>query len=424
MEKAVSDTDVIFIPQEKEQLKEIGLLSAGEIRTGKEKKQEPIPISSMALFVTQSCNLRCIYCYGNGGEYGTRGNMEEKTAYQAVDWLAEKSGKAAKMSITFFGGEPFLNFPLIKKVVEYARKIAQEKNKEVVFAVTTNATLLDDEKISFINEHHINVMVSIDGPKEIQDAQRPYANGAGSYDSIIPGIKRLLAVFPETPAHAVIVGDTDPHLIRKSLQELGFKSTSIMPVSNILLELDCEKLDRNFSGVWVKLEQEAEMWIEYVKNRDSESLRQLMSNSQLYSGLICFMHNQKRHYPCGAGTKVVGVSCQGDIYLCHRFVGMEEYKLGSIFDKYLDMGDYAKSPIEYVEQCRNCFARYYCSGGCKYDNASSCGSVFSPSPNLCRLRCRELELAAYISCVLDEKDRSFLIEQKIIPAKSCPLDFG
>lgn len=424
LKKAAFEPKSIFTAQEQELLNKMDLLSENGMQTRKEKNQKNAPIVSMALFITQSCNLRCIYCYGNGGEYGTRGNMEEKTAYQAVDWLAEKSGKAAKINITFFGGEPFLNFTLMAKVVKYAQKIAREKHKEVVFDVTTNATLLDDEKISFIKEHGINVMVSIDGPKEIQDVQRPYANGEGSYDSIVPGIKKLLAVSPETPSHAVIVGDTDPHPVRKSLQELGFKSTSIMPFSKPLLESDHENLDRNFLGIWAKLDQEAEMWIKNVKNRDSGSLRRLMSNSQLYSGLLCLMHKRKRHYPCGAGTKVVGVSCQGDVYLCHRFVGMEEYKLGSIFNKHLDMGDYAKSPIEYVEQCRNCFARYYCSGGCKYDNASSCGSAFSPSPKMCKLRCRELELAAYISCILDEKDCSFLIEQKIIPRKPCPLDFG
>ncbi len=411
-----------------EKLKELGLLSVEREQTSKVKKktlQEPIPVVNMALFLTQSCNLKCVYCYGDGGKYGTGGNMEEKTAFQAVDWMLKQSGKTKKLYIGFFGGEPFLNFPLMKTVVEYAEQRVQEMGKKVIFNTTTNATLLDDEKIAFIQEHQVDVMISFDGPKEIQDAQRPYANGAGSYDSTVPKIKKLLAVLPETPGHAIIVGNTDSQRVKDALQEIGFTQISLMPASQSLFteETDKIKSERDIHILLQALEQEAEIWIHLAKSKDNESLKILMNKSELYPGLIALLHNSKKLYACGAGCGLVGVSCTGDIYLCHRFVGQDEYKLGSVFAKGLNREEYQKSPITANGKCAACFAKYYCAGGCKHDNASSCGSISKPSEDMCRLRCRELELAASIICSLEPEDKAFLIEQQIFPPKPCPFDF-
>lgn len=421
-----------LVPHMKEQLKKLDLITEGQGQTQREvkkevKKEAVVPVSNMALFLTQFCNLKCIYCYGGAGRYGTGGSMKEKTAFKAVDWLIEQSGKVKKIHVGFFGGEPFLNFPLMKAVVKYAQKRVQETEKEVAFYTTTNATLLDDEIIAFIKEHNVSFMISFDGPKEIQDLQRPFVSGKGSYDIIVPKIKKLLKVLPKTPGHAVITANTDPQMVINALQEIGFMEVSFIPVSISLFgsESDITKSCRITENVLRLMEQESEAWIRLTKNRDIESLKNLISYSQLYHGLILFMHNSKRYFPCGAGLGFVGVSCSGDVYLCHRFVGIDRYKLGSVFQKNLNREEYQKSPITITcnETCTDCFAKYYCAGGCKHDNEGSCGFIFRPSEDMCKLRRREVELAAYITSIFDHKDRDFLFEYKVIPHKPCPLDF-
>ncbi len=418
----------VLKPYMEAQLKKLGLLSTCGEQTSKAKNLiqiEPVPVRNMSLFLTQSCNLKCVYCYGDVGKYGAGGNMDEKTAMQAVDWLLEQSGEIKKLHIAFFGGEPFLNFTLMKAVVEYAEKRVEEVEKKVKFHTTTNATLLDDEIIAFLKEHRISVTISLDGPKDIHDAQRPYANGEGSYDSTVPKIKKLLEVLPNIRGHAVIVGNTDPKPVKDALQEIGFVEVSISHASESLFkgDPDITKSARDTHFLLQSLEQEAETWIHLTKSRDSEALMILMARSGLYPALISLQHNIIRNYACGAGQGLVAVSSSGNVYLCHRFVGRDEYKLGSVFAKSLNRDQYQKSPVTSSEICSTCFARYYCAGGCKHDNAASCGSITTPPEDICQLSRRELELAATIVSRLDPEDQAFLAGQQILPLRPCPLDF-
>ncbi len=411
-----------------ETLNLLGLISRDSGKKETIITKEPVPIVYMYLFLTQSCNLRCIYCYGNGGEYGTGGSMEKDTAFQAIDWLIEKAEKIKKVHLGFFGGEPLLNFPLMKAVVEYAQKRTKEMGKEVAFFLTSNATLLDDEIIAFFKENQISVQISFDGPKEIQDAQRPYANGQGTYSATVPKIRKLLAAVPRTSGHSVLVGNTDPQLIKDALQEIGFTKVSISPASLSLFSEDSAKetSTRDTQTVLHALEQEAETWLHLIQSKDSAGLKNLKASSGLYGlyrGMVSLLHNSKRPHFCGAGRGLIGVSVSGDVYLCHRFVGMEEYKLGSIFEHDLKREEYLKNPITCNQLCANCFAKNYCAGGCKHDNLSSCGSITTPSEDMCRLRCRELELAATIICNLTPEDKAFLVEEQVIAPKPCPLDF-
>ena len=421
----VNKPEMLLTSDLEKDLNKLGLISEAEGKSKKASKTVTYPIVSVTLFLTQSCNLKCIYCYGDGGEYGTGGSMEDKTAFQAVDWLIEQAGEMKTIHIGFFGGEPFLKFPLMKAVVEYAKKRALEAGKKVEFNCNTNATLLDDEQIAFIKEHNISILISIDGPREIQDAQRPYANGKGSYDSMVPKIKKLLAALPKTPAHAVIVGNTDPQLIKVALQEIGFTEISFLPASQSLFndEPAKRKSERDTQTLLQELEEEAEKWLRLTLTRDSEALKKLKNRSGLTRGLISLLHNSKKRHACGAGLGLVGVSVSGDVYLCHRFVGRDEYKLGSVFGKELSREEYQKSPTTENEQCANCFARYYCAGGCKHDNVASCGSITVPSEDMCRLRCRELELVASITSRLDSEDQAFLLEYQIFTPKPCLFDF-
>lgn len=393
----------------------------------KKKEQGPVPITSMALFVTQACNLRCVYCY----EKKDGIKMEEKTAFQSVDWLLRQAGNIKKIYISFFGGEPFLNFPLIKKVAAYARESASALDKVVCFTVTTNATLLDEEVILFLQEYEVQVLVSMDGPKEIQDKQRPFANDQGSYDIILPRVKKLLAVKPETRVHAVLVDSNKTELIKRTLQNIGFQDVSILPASASLFEgegnqeegLGGTKQTRNLDGLLRELEREAKLWLNLVKNRDSESLKDLRSKAQLSLALLALLHNKKKRYACGAGISFIAVSSTGDIYLCHRFVGQDAYRLGNVFSNDLEREIFQESPLTLVPACAACFARYYCAGWCKHDNAGSCGSVWTPSEEICLLKQRELELAAALISQFDELDRAFLNQYEIFPPKPCPLDF-
>ena len=426
IEKLTADPAAEIESPMEEKLKKLELLSEGVGQTPKPKKEkQPVPVINICLFLTQSCNLKCVYCYGEGGEYGTGGNMEEKTAFQAVDWLLEQSGKIKKLHIGFFGGEPFLKFPLMKAVVEYARKKVSEVGKDVEFHATTNATLLDDEIIAFIKEYRINVMISFDGTKELQDGQRPYADGKGSYDSTVPKIKKLLEAVPKTPGHAIIVGNTNPQIVKDAMQEIGFSDVSIMPASQSLFtgESDKTKPARDTEHIMQEMEEEAEKWLVLTRKKDSEALKILRSRSALYQGIISLLHNSKKYHACGAGMGLAAISSSGDIYLCHRFVGRKEYKLGSVFEKELKRDEYQKSPVTASKLCSVCFARYYCAGGCKHDNVGACGSILTPSEDMCRMKCREIELAAAITCMLDSEDRAFLVEQDIVPPKPCPFDF-
>ncbi len=424
IEKFVSHSSAALPPHIKEEFNKFDLLQEDTVQAPKKrKKAEPIPIVNMCLFLTQSCNLKCVYCYGEGGQYGTGGNMEEKTAFRAVDWMIEQSGKMKKVHIGFFGGEPFLRFPLMKSIVEYAGEKVTEAGKTVDFHLTTNGTLLDDEKIAFIKEHNINAMISFDGTKELQDTQRPYANGEGSYDCTVPKIKKLLEAVPETPGHAVIVGDTDPLIVKEAMKKIGFKSISVMPASRSLFTEDRTKAARDTVNVLQEMEKETKTWINLIRARDSQALKTLKDRGALYYGIMTLLHNSKKRHACGAGLGLVGVSYAGDVYLCHRFVGQEEYKLGSVFEKHLNREAYQKSPLTVNRLCASCFAKYYCGGGCKHDNLGACGSVSEPSEDMCRLRHRELELSATVTSRLVDEDRAFLVKEDIFPPKPCPFDF-
>lgn len=428
LQKVASDPDSAWEPHLRELLRRLDLIADDKKpseKVAKNPRQQAVPIVNMSLFLTQSCNLKCIYCYGDGGNYGDGGVMDEQTAFSAVDWLLELSGNMKVVHICFFGGEPFLNFPLMKKVVEYAQRRVSELGKMIDFNVTTNGTLLDDEKIEFIRDNQIHVMISFDGPKELQDVQRPFSNGGGSYDSIVPKIKKLLAVSPETPGHAVLVGDNDPELIKSAMKKTGFSEISISPVSKSLSmgKKDAVTIARDTRRFFHSMEQEAATWVRLVKERDSDAIRRLKAMGSLYVGVLALLHNIKKSHSCGAGLGLAAVSISGDVYLCHRFVGKDEYKIGAIYDKNLNRDSFQKSPLAEGGPCTACFAKYYCAGGCKHDNAGSSGSFAIPSEDLCRLKCRELELAATVICQLSPEDKAFLLENDIFPHRPCPIDF-
>ncbi|NLZ82750.1 MAG: SPASM domain-containing protein, partial [Clostridiales bacterium] len=300
----------------------------------------------------------------------------------------------------------------------------QKVDKKVTFSITTNGTLLDDEKIQFLADHKINVMLSFDGTKELQDAQRPYASGRGSYDLVLPKIQKLLKVAPNTTGHSVIVGNTSPEIVKDALQEIGFRRVSVAMNSQSLFdEKDEEKtLIRNTQSMFHVLDEEAKAWRELIKDRNVLSLKRLMGRSNLYGAILHLLNQSKKRYFCGAGRSMVSVTPSSDIYLCHRFVGLDEYKVGNLNHSTLNLDAFIQSPVETNTECIKCSARYYCGGGCKHDHVSASGSINHPEENMCKIKRHELELAASIVRDLSHEEGNWLIKEKIFPPKPCPLD--
>ena len=408
----------------REQREALELLPAQNACPKKERRPEPIPIRNIALFVTQQCNLRCIYCYGDGGGYGSGGEMTRETARQAVDWIIKQSRKVKRLTIRFFGGEPLLNFPLIRDVVQYARERGAACGKEFSFTITTNASLLDDEKIAFLKDQQIEPFVSLDGPRDVQDRQRPFGNGKGSYEAIVPKIKKLLAVLPETACRATVVGSTDPVRVDTFLRELGFRRRYLRVASRSLFHggPDRFRSGRDLAGMRDKAEDDSRQLLAAIRERDTDKLLDARESEPLWSFVEQFVNSRKRYRNCGAGKGLVAVSCSGDVYLCHRFVGLAEYRLGSVFTGDLEREMYLTRFPEHHEACTGCCAKYLCAGGCYHDNLGSTGSVFGLAEDMCALMRRWAELSAAISTRLTQPDKAYLVKEGIMTKKPCPID--
>lgn len=380
---------------------------------------KPSPVSHLALFVTQSCNLNCIYCYGDGGRYGSSGNSDLETMKRGILWLVENSGDIDELHISFFGGEPLLNFFGIKEAVEYARIVSKTTEKTFKFHITTNLLLLNDDILEFLVNNRIEVTVSFDGEKETQDSQRPYKNNQEStYEDTLPKIRMLLSRIPNAVCRATLCGDTDPKNVRHKLEQIGFSYIFISSVSPSLHPV--VHVTRRSSGKILSLMQEdAEEFLVSVRDRNQGRLNQLKHRSGFIFSMISMLLSRKqRFFPCGAGRKYVAMSNSGDIFLCHRFVGSEEEKLGCVWDGVVDRSEFQKSPTYKISECRDCFARFQCAGRCYHDNKASTGSILSPSEFNCILMRRAVEIAAYVTANLALDDRLFLVKESIMPTST------
>jgi uncharacterized protein len=406
-------------------LRRLDLIASGNKEAVESANTTSTPIRNIALFITQNCNLACTYCYGKGGGYGSSGHMDTATARKAIDWLMKQSGDIKTLGVAFFGGEPLLSFSLMKIVVEYARQRGAESNKDFEFSITTNGSLLTDETIAFLNENKINPIVSFDGSKGVQDAQRPFKGGQGSYDVIVPKIRKLLETFPNATARATLKGATKPKEVKIALNEIGFRSTHMTIASPSLFDDPDKRMEEECGSrsMTTDLDIEAEELIKSIKSRDTDRLRWLKENGDLVSRLTAFINKEKKYFGCGAGRAYVGVDNMGGVYLCARFVGTKDYKLGNIFEGQLTRAKYMNSPIRTVEECKNCFARYMCGGGCYHENVGASGAADKPSVSFCRIMRRSVEMVAYVASQLTDDDHNYLSQSGIARSRSCPFDF-
>jgi uncharacterized protein len=258
----------------------------------------------------------------------------------------------------------------------------------------------------------------------VQDTQRPFKNGRGSYDTTLPKIKKLLKAIPETSCRATLLEGNDAAQIRGALHEIGFSSVLLGPVSNSLFdqESDSKPPARDIEEITSMLEAQADSYLQAVQTRATDRLNSLKPSSAFPFFLQAFINHEKKYFPCGAGLGMLAMSVGGDFYPCHRFVGNDKYRIGSIFEQGLNRDVYVKSPVKCSAACADCFAKYVCGGGCKHDHAGVTGSVSDPAGDICQVTRRLAELAAVMSCRLDEKDRDYLLKENIISPVLCPLD--
>lgn len=362
------------------------------------------PIKAMCLNIAHDCNLRCEYCFASKGDFGTgRELMSLDTAKAAIDFLIKASKDRHNLEVDFFGGEPLMNFEVVKKTVEYARSQEKKYNKNFRFTITTNGLLLTDDKIDFINENMDNVVLSLDGRKEVNDRLRVTASKEGSYDIIVPKYQKLVKERKKLGKDYYVRGTFTKYNFDFTndvlhMNELGFDQLSIEPVvsdKNLDYSIKEDDLDRVF--------------------KEYETLAKEIINRRKNGNYFNFFHfmldlNQgpcaiKRLKGCGCGNEYVSVTPNGDVFPCHQFVGKAEWKMGNVLkDEFNEkIKDYfSKTNVYQKPDCKDCWAKFYCSGGCNANNLQYAGDVFKSHKLSCDLERKRLECALMIKAAESE----------------------
>lgn len=351
------------------------------------------PIKALCLHVSHDCNLRCKYCFAETGDFGTgRKIMPVETGKKAIDFLIEKSTGRENLELDFFGGEPLMAWETVVETVKYARSIEKQHGKNFRFTMTTNGVLLDDEKIDYINKEMVNCVLSLDGRKEVNDRIRVTPNDKGSYDTIVPKFQKLVNsrknenrtdYYVRGTFTAYNLDFTDDVL---HINELGFDQISVEPAvtdENLPYSIKTSDLPRVFS--------EYDRLYEVMKN-DPHKFNFFHFMLDLDQGPCAI----KRLRGCGCGNEYVAVTPDGEIYPCHQFVGIEQWKMGNIFDGIInqDIKEYfSKTHIYSKTGCGDCWARFYCSGGCNANSFIYEHDVRKPYPLACEMMKKRIECA-------------------------------
>lgn len=357
-------------------------------------------IKALCLHIAHDCNIRCEYCFASQGDFkGDRSLMSFEVGKKALDFLIENSGNRRNLEVDFFGGEPLLNFDVVKKLVEYGRKRESEANKKFRFTITTNGVLLNDEITQYINENMDNVVLSIDGRKEINDKMRYTINREGTYDIIIPRLKKM--VKNRKNKSYFVRGTFTKHNLDFSndvlhLADLGFKSTSVEPVVAEPGQ-DYEITEKDLPIVLNEYEKLAKEIIRREKAGKGFNFFHFMIDLEQGPCVI------KRLTGCGAGSEYLAITPQGDIYPCHQFVGNEDFSMGNVLTglKNRELGsNFANAHVYSKEKCRECWAKFYCSGGCHANAYNFNKDIKVPYELGCEMEKKRIECSLYIKTKL------------------------
>jgi uncharacterized protein len=352
------------------------------------KLPDSFPIQTLVMNLTNQCNLSCQYCYEFGADKvatpeGKPKFMDVETAKTSVDFLLAESGDRRNIHITFFGGETLMNFPLLKQVVAYGNQRAAEQDRHIDFSLTTNATLLTPAIIEFLSENNIGVTVSMDGPKEMHDHLRVFANGKGSYDIIEPKVRALIQnhrTRPITARVTLTAGVSDVvRIFRHLKQDLGFSEVGFAPVTssaNQLYSINAKGMDSVLDQFHIL----AEEYLEHALRGESHGF------SNVSDTLAELCQGVNKSHPCGAGLGLLGVGPSGDIAPCHRFVDSDVHALGHIstgIDKAKQTDFLTRGNIASKYDCHTCWARPLCAGGCHHEAFVRYGDTGHPNLHYC-----------------------------------------
>ena len=367
-------------------------------------QDRPTVVKALCLHIAHDCNLACRYCFAEEGEYhGRRALMSFEVGKAALDFLIANSGSRRNLEVDFFGGEPLLNFDVVKRLVAYGREQEKLHDKKFRFTLTTNGVLLDDEVMEFANQEMANVVLSIDGRKEVHDKMRPFRKGAGSYELIVPKFQKLAE--SRNQDRYYVRGTFTHHNLDFSkdvlhLAELGFRQISVEPVvaqpedDYALQEADVPKLLEEYDTL------AAEMLKRHREGKDFNFFHFMID----LEGGPCVA---KRLSGCGSGTEYLAVTPWGDFYPCHQFVGDEAFLMGNVTDGLQNkqlQNQFKRCNVYAKEKCRECFARFYCSGGCAANSYHFHGSITDAYDIGCELQKKRIECAIMLKAALAEEE--------------------
>ncbi len=365
------------------------------------KKRETV-VKALCLHIAHDCNLACRYCFAEEGEYhGRRAIMSYEVGKKALDFLVANSGNRTNLEVDFFGGEPLMNWEVVKQLVAYGRSLEEEHHKKFRFTITTNGVLLNDEILEFVNKEMGNMVLSIDGRKEVHDRMRPHRGGQGSYDEIVPKFKK--AAESRGQMNYYVRGtythyNTDFAKDVLHLADLGFKQISVEPVVAPETE-DYAIREEDLPQLLAQYDELAEEMIKRRKEGNGFNFFHFMIDLE---GGPCVA---KRLSGCGSGTEYLAVTPWGDLYPCHQFVGNEDFLMGNVDEGVLrtDIRDEFKQCNVYAkEKCKDCFAKFYCSGGCAANSYNFTGNVNGSYDIGCELQRKRIECAIMIKAALSE----------------------
>lgn len=354
---------------------------------------------ALCLMISQQCNLRCSYCFAQEGTYGSGGMMTEEAAFKAVDFLLEASGSIGAIEVDFFGGEPLMNFSVVAATIEYGAEKAKTRGKKITFTITTNALLLDETVTGLLLERGVNVVLSIDGRKEVHDRFRRFPGGRGSYEQVLANAKRFFnswAVSSQS-SYCYVRGTYTRmnldfardfcHLVEQGLTSISLEPVVAAPGADYAIKAG------DLPVIKAEYERLAEHYLSF--RRQGKPVRFFHFELDPAGG-PCLT---KRVTGCGAGFSYLAVSAEGRLYPCHQFVGNEEFCIGDLNHgiRRPEVVEAFRQAHVYNKPCATCWARFYCGGGCHATAYAANGTIFKPSFIGCNLLHRRFECALYVA---------------------------